>query len=190
VVSWELTRSEADVELSPRYRLFLIAFALLAGCQYPHGQAWNVMLAHGGDGPPPPYWATFLDFPPGRLTDDELAEILPQMRQLPNLVLGLTHSGITDKGMSSLAQLTELRQVDLVGTAVTKEGLARLAGLEKLRTILLDVDQLSLQDAKELQAKMPAVELAVDVREIGLQPYPGSGRTTLRIRNWGGQPGW
>jgi len=63
----------------------------------------------------------------GRVADEHLAEIVPHLAAMPNLVsLELEGSLITDAGLDEVATLRHLESLDVEYTKVTDEGVARL----------------------------------------------------------------
>jgi hypothetical protein len=75
------------------------------------------------------------------------------------IVVDLSESRVTDKGLVHLKGLTSLEHLDLRGTPVTDKGLQALKGLTALR--LLDLTDTKVTDAgvKELQKALPELEV-------------------------------
>ena len=68
-----------------------------------------------------------MDFSSSRLTDEDLATVVPLLRDVETLsILKLSDSEVTDAGVAALADFRALREVHLVNTAVTAEGVAAL----------------------------------------------------------------
>ena len=71
----------------------------------------------------------------GVTVGDEHLEAIGKLESLK--VLDLRETGITDDGLKSLNNLTNLERLNLVGTPVSDEGLAALVPLSGLKTLLL-----------------------------------------------------
>jgi hypothetical protein len=79
---------------------------------------------------------------PGRSRYSDAAMVhLKGLKSVCELDLG--YSDITDAGLASIADLTELRSLYLYGTKVTDDGLRHLRRLDKLETLVLASDQFS-----------------------------------------------
>jgi internalin A len=78
--------------------------------------------------------------------------------------LNLLQSGITDKGMIHLRNLTELRSLSLWNTQVTDVGAAHLAGLTKLEALRLSLTQVGDRGLIHLRrlSKLRSLELGDD----------------------------
>lgn len=89
------------------------------------------------------------------ITDADLSAIaqLPQLREL-----NLRETLVSDPGLETVAGLSDLEFLGLTGTLVTDSGLAHLAGLQQLRfltlghTIVTDAGLESLADCSRLEA--------------------------------------
>lgn len=89
------------------------------------------------------------------VTDADLSAIaqLPQLREL-----NLRETLVSDPGLETVAGLSDLEFLGLTGTLVTDSGLAHLAGLQQLRfltlghTIITDAGLESLADCSRLEA--------------------------------------
>jgi uncharacterized membrane protein len=88
---------------------------------------------------------------PERCTDETLARLAP----VHNLIVDaeLARTKVTDKGMQSLANFSNLRFLDLSGTAVTSAGVKDLMKLEKLESLNLTQTKVTRNGAAELQSK-------------------------------------
>jgi uncharacterized membrane protein len=88
---------------------------------------------------------------PERCTDATLAELAP----VGNLIVDaeLARTKVTDKGMQSLANFSNLRFLDLSDTAVTSVGAKELMKLEKLETLNLTQTRVTHNAAAKLQSK-------------------------------------
>jgi uncharacterized membrane protein len=88
---------------------------------------------------------------PQRCTDATLAELAP----VGNLIVDaeLARTKVTDKGMQSLANFSNLRFLDLSATAVTSVGARELMKLEKLETLNLTQTRVTHNAAAKLQSK-------------------------------------
>jgi uncharacterized membrane protein len=92
---------------------------------------------------------------PERCTDETLAALAP----VGNLIVDaeLARTKVTDKGMQSLANFSNLRFLDLSDTAVTSVGANELVKLEKLESLNLTQTRVTHDAAAELQSK-PALK--------------------------------
>jgi hypothetical protein len=88
---------------------------------------------------------------PERCTDTTLEQLAP----VGNLIVDaeLARTKVTDKGMQSLANFSNLRFLDLSDTAVTSVGAKELMKLEKLETLNLTQTRVTHNAAAKLQSK-------------------------------------
>lgn len=88
------------------------------------------------------------------MTDSCIKEI----STLSNLQeLGLARNNITDKCIDSILKLKRLKRLNLSDTRVTFAGLMRLNQLPMLSNLLLRKSQLSTEQLKQLQGRLPKV---------------------------------
>ncbi len=85
-------------------------------------------------------------------TDDAIATGLLKAVVLQAGDLSLARTRITDAVLDTVAQMPNLRRLDLRGTEITGEGLAKLATLTKLQDIVVAKTKLSPAAAKPLAA--------------------------------------
>jgi len=88
---------------------------------------------------------------PERCTDGTLAQLAP----VGNLIVDaeLARTKVTDQGLQSLANFSNLRFLDLSDTTVTSNGVKELMKLEKLESLNLTQASVSQDGAAELQSK-------------------------------------
>lgn len=88
---------------------------------------------------------------PEHCTDATLARLAP----IENLIVDaeLARTKVTDKGMQSLANFSNLKLLDLSDTAVTSNGVKELIKLEKLESLNLTQTNVSRDGAAELKSK-------------------------------------
>ena len=88
---------------------------------------------------------------PGRCNDTTLAQLAP----VANLIVDaeLARTQVTDKGMQSVANFSNLRFLDLSHTAVTSAGVKELMKLEKVERVNLTQTRVTRNGVAELQAK-------------------------------------
>jgi hypothetical protein len=88
---------------------------------------------------------------PSRCNDATLAQLAP----VANLIVDaeLARTRVTDKGMDAIANFSNLKFLDLSGTAVTSAGVRELMKLEKLESLNLTQTKVGRDGAAALQAK-------------------------------------
>jgi uncharacterized membrane protein len=88
---------------------------------------------------------------PGRCNDDTLAQLAP----VANLIVDaeLARTKVTDKGMQAIANLSNLRFLDLSSTAVTSAGMQELMKLDKLESLNLTETKVTRSGLAVLQTK-------------------------------------
>jgi len=88
---------------------------------------------------------------PEHCTDETLARLAP----VENLIVDaeLARTKVTDQGLQSLANFSNLRFLDLSDTTVTSNGMKELMKLEKLESLNLTQTSVSQDGAAELQSK-------------------------------------
>ena len=86
---------------------------------------------------------------PAKCTDDTLAHLAP----VANLVVDaeLARTKVTDKGMQTLADFSNLRYLDLSNTAVTSAGAEELVKLDKLESLNLTETKVTRSGIESLQ---------------------------------------
>jgi hypothetical protein len=86
------------------------------------------------------------------------------------LELGLARNGVTDKCIDSILKLKKLRRLNLADTKVTFAGLMRLNQLPELNHLLLRKSQLSPEQLKQLQQRLPKVILEEGTKAKDFDP--------------------
>lgn len=84
--------------------------------------------------------------------------------------LGLSRNSVTDKGIDSILKLKKLRRLNLADTKVTFAGLMRLNQLPELDHLLLRKSQLSSEQLKQLQKRLPKVVLEKGTKAKDFDP--------------------
>ncbi|HLA57165.1 MAG TPA: hypothetical protein VK622_00315, partial [Puia sp.] len=80
--------------------------------------------------------------------------------QLSNLTrLSLEHTPISDKGLSALQSLVHLQYLNLVGTAVTLQGVMQLKDLKSLRSLYLYQTHIDRKDWTSIQNAFPKTKI-------------------------------
>jgi serine/threonine protein kinase/Leucine-rich repeat (LRR) protein len=95
-----------------------------------------------------------------QVTDDGLA-IVGEWRRL-QVGLILTQTAITDKGLSHLKNLSELRQLDLSETKITDAGLPHLQNLKALQTLDVRKTKVTPAGIQALAAALPQCRIEYD----------------------------
>jgi uncharacterized membrane protein/YHS domain-containing protein len=97
-----------------------------------------------------------------RITDD----LLPLLAEMPNLRrIDLTDTAVTDAGLAELRHHEQLKELVLVNTAVTDASVDVLAGLPALTRVYAWGSKLSADGIGTLQASRP--ELVIDDGQVG-----------------------
>ncbi len=89
---------------------------------------------------------------------DQGLEYLSEMTQIKTLWIGLGETQITDEGLSQLANLENLEELDLQNTQVTDAGLEHLYGLSHLKEIHLSGTEVTDAGIAALKAAIPEIE--------------------------------
>ena len=100
---------------------------------------------------------TILQLGSTSVTEDGLAEVLPQMTSLKRL--NLSNTGISDQLLDIIGGLENLEYLNLYGTEVTDKGLEKLAGLGKLEKLYLWKTKATPEGGAALKAQIPSVEV-------------------------------
>jgi uncharacterized membrane protein len=82
---------------------------------------------------------------------------LAELRNLRRL--NLTHTRITDAGLTRLATLTELEELNLNGTDITGDGLRSIASLKKLRNLYLFRTRVNAAEVAALARTLPSTRI-------------------------------
>ncbi len=101
---------------------------------------------------------TGLGLQDNRFSDRGLAH-LGRMRQLRTLWIGSRNDTITDTGLSLLANLTNLEELDLQFCAITDQGLESLRGLKNLRRIYLGDTKVSEEGRRMLEGSIAGLKV-------------------------------
>ncbi len=96
------------------------------------------------------------------ITDKSLVHLQP-LKKLKRLELlyseGFGGTNLSDGGMTTLAEFTQLTSLNLVGAKITDDGLARLAPLVALKQLQLANAPVSDAAVKRLQASLPGCRI-------------------------------
>ncbi|MBP9091347.1 hypothetical protein KBI23_09975 [bacterium] len=84
--------------------------------------------------------------------------------------LGLARNNVTDKCIDSILKLKRLKRLNLADTRVTLAGLMRLNQLPALTHLLLRKSQLTAEQLKQLQKRLPSVTLEEGTKAKDLTP--------------------
>lgn len=98
-------------------------------------------------------FAVSMQFPPQRITDEDLNALIPYAHGIAQL--SLVSAEVTDDGLYAISQLRELRHLVLAKTCIKGEGLKYLQSLPKLQRLNLsdtDVDDLAALDLIDFPA--------------------------------------
>jgi hypothetical protein len=91
-------------------------------------------------------------------TDGRLVQ-MPFQDLSPLRTLDLSHTDVTDAGLTHLERLTQLQWLNLGGTKVTDSGLQHLKGLTELQRLLLDGTQVTDKGRAKLQKALPKCKI-------------------------------
>jgi Leucine rich repeat len=84
--------------------------------------------------------------------------------------LELAHTNITDKGLSYLKDLKELRSLNLVGTKITTAGIIQLKDLKNLRSLFLFQTNINKDDWSEIKKAFPKTSIDSGGYDVPLLP--------------------
>lgn len=84
--------------------------------------------------------------------------------------LGLSRNNVTDKCIDSILKMKKLKRLNLADTKVTFAGLMRLNQLPQLNHLLLRKSQLSPEQLKQLQKRLPKVVLEEGTKAKDFDP--------------------
>lgn len=104
----------------------------------------------------------WLDLGSSNISDEGL-ETISQLTNLKKLHLEKT--GITDDGLSHLANLEKLEYLNLYGTSITDSGLSHLKNLSNLSSLYLWQTNVSTQGVSELQESIPELYINIGWEE-------------------------
>lgn len=87
-------------------------------------------------------------------------------------VLSVGSTVLSDEGLAAIASLPGLTELNFDETKVTGEGLVQLARATKLRRLSIHLtDELTLDDAKALKAKLPNCQIFYSSLDLTIDPF-------------------
>jgi len=155
---------------------FLIAAIVLSCLVAYGGYRWHkgyareqALLTLEARGATAQYWPPAGDAPAGshvhfwkeQIEDDDLRDLIYELHLLPNLMLVLTESGITDDGLEHVQHLDNLRGLVLENTGITDRGAALIARIHSLRRLDLSGTEITDQGVRYLSTLPQLEELSL-----------------------------
>jgi hypothetical protein len=110
------------------------------------------------------------------MNDERFAVILPSLKRIHTVSLGLWTPEMTDQSIPLIAQLDSLEELHIDRTGITPAGVAGLRSLPKLRRIRAWEPDWTEQDLRAVEAQLPGVDVELVDNYMNRRFSPASNR--------------
>lgn len=91
------------------------------------------------------------------MNDHRFEEVLPALKSIEPLNLGLLTDGVTDASIPRIGELDSVEVLDIRWSRITAEGVSRLGALKHLKSVWVDRQHWSGADAAVVERRLPGV---------------------------------